>query len=101
MPDAHHPSARPSAAAIGSTTSNSAVSASRLPVSPGAAGTPAPHPVPDLDLVLEPAYARIAADGSDVFSGRLARGDRAEPGVRVRLLEHVDGVPGWRYAGRR
>jgi hypothetical protein len=100
VPDAHHPGARPGAATIPSTTANSAVSASPLPASPGPAGTPAPHPVPDQDLVLASAYARIAADGSDVFSGRFAREDRAEPGVRVRLLEHVDGVPGWRYAGR-
>jgi hypothetical protein len=104
VPDAHHPSARPSAASIPSTASNSAVSASPVPASSGPTGTPAPNPaqnpVPAQDLVLAPAYARIPADADDVLSGRLALGGRAEPGVRVRLLEHVDGVPGWRYAGR-
>jgi hypothetical protein len=104
VPDAHHPSASPSAATIPSTTSNSAVSASPVQASSGLTGTPTPHPaqdqIPAQDLVLAPAYARIAADGDDVLSGRLAAEGRAEPGVRVRLLEHVAGVPGWRYAGR-
>jgi len=104
VPDAHHPRARPSAATIPSTTSNSAVSASPVQTGSGLTGTPTPNPaqdlIPDQDLVLASAYARIAADGDDVLSGRLAPEGRAEPGVRVRLLEHVDGVPGWRYAGR-
>jgi hypothetical protein len=104
VPDAHHPSTRPSAATMPSTTSNSAVSASPVQTGSGLTGTPTPNPaqnlVPAQDLVLAPAYARIPADADDVLSGRLASGGRAEPGVRVRLLEHVDGVPGWRYAGR-
>ena len=103
VPDAHHPSARPSAATIPSTASNSAVSASAVPASPGPTGTPAPNPaqnlVPAQDLVLAPAYIQIPADGDDVLSGRLAPGGRAEPGVRVRLLEHAEGQPGWRSAG--
>jgi hypothetical protein len=109
VPDAHHPSPRSSAAMMPSTTSNSAVSAS--PVQTGAvqtgsgpAGTPTPKPVqgpvPVPDLVLAPIYARIPADGDDVLSGRLTVGGRPKPGVKVRLLEHVAGVPGWRYAGR-
>jgi hypothetical protein len=104
VPDAHHPSARPSAVTIPSTASNSAVSASPLPASSGPTGTRTPNPTQDLvptqNLVLAPAYARIPADGDDVLSGRLAAGGRAEPGVRVRLLEHVDGLAGWRPAGR-
>lgn len=104
VPDAHHPSASPSAAMIPSTASNSAVSASPVQTGSGPAGTPTPNPAQDLipaqDLVLASADTRIAADGSDVLSGRLTAGGRAEPGVRVRLLEHVDGIPGWRYAGR-
>jgi hypothetical protein len=103
VPDAHHPGARPGAATIPSTTSNSAVSASPVPASPGLTGTPTPNPAqnvaPAQALVLVPAYARIPAGGNDVLSGRLAPGGRAEPGVRVRLLEHVHGVPGWRLAG--
>jgi hypothetical protein len=42
---------------------------------------------------------RIPAGGGDVLSGRLTSGGRAEPGVRVRLLERGDGRPGWRAAG--
>jgi hypothetical protein len=104
VPDAHRPSTRPSAATMPSTASNSAVSAAPVQTGSGVTGTPTPSPVQDVipaqDLVLASAYTRIAADGDDVLSGRLAAGGRAEPGVRVRLLEHVDGVPGWRYAGR-
>ena len=104
VPDAHHPSARPSAATIPSTTSNSAVSAAPVQTGSGLTGTPTPNPaqdpIPAQDLVLASAYTRIAADGDDILSGRLALAGRAEPGVRVRLLEHVDGVPGWQYAGR-
>jgi hypothetical protein len=114
VPDAHHPSPRPNAATIPSTVSpstaspstasKSAVSASPVRTGSGLTRTPTPNPTQDVipaqDLVLASAYTRIAADGDDVLSGRLAAGGRAEPGVRVRLLEHVDGVPGWRYAGR-
>jgi hypothetical protein len=109
VPDAHHPSARPSAAKIPSTTSNSAVSAppvqtGSVQTGSGPTGTPTPSPTQDLiptqDLVLASAYTRVVAGGDDVLSGRLTAGGRAEPGVRVRLLEHVAGVPGWRYEGR-
>jgi len=112
VPDAHHPSTRPSAAMIPSTTSNSAVSASQAQTgsgptrtpSSGLTGTPTPNPVqnpvPVRDLVLASAYTRIPADGDDVLSGRLTAGGRPAPGVKVRLVEHVAGVPGWRYAGR-
>jgi len=104
VPDAHHPSTRPSAATIPSTTSNSAVSASPVQTGSDPTRTPTPNPTHDLtptqDLVLASAYTRVVADGDDVLSGRLASGGRAEPGVGVRLLEHVAGVPGWRYEGR-
>ena len=107
VPDARHPSASPSAgpgaAVIPSTAANSAVSASAIPACPCSTGTPQPNPiqnpVPARDLVLAPAHAQIAAGGDDVLSGRLAPGGRAEPGVRVRLLERGDGRSGWWDAG--
>jgi hypothetical protein len=104
VPDAHHPAEQPGAITVPSTASNSAVTASTIPASSHPAGTPTPNPtqnpVPRQDLVLASAHARIAAGGDDILAGRLALGGRAEPGVRVRLLEHVDGVAGWRPAGR-
>jgi hypothetical protein len=104
VPDAHHPAEQPGAITVPSTASNSAVTASTIPASSHPAGTPAPNPtqnpVPRQDLVLASAYARITAGGDDILSGRLALGGRAEPGARVRLLEQVDGVAGWRPAGR-
>jgi hypothetical protein len=104
VPDAHHSSARPSATMIPSTASNSAVSASAVPVSPGPTYPPKPNPVqnpvPVQNLALGPAYAQIPAGGDDILSGRLAPGGRAEAGVTVRLLERDGGRPGWRAVGR-
>ncbi len=107
VPDAHHPppsaGAPPGTTSLPTTTSNSArpatpkvrVSATvACPCRTGTQGTSAPQ-----TLVLTAAYARIPADGDDVLSGRLARGGRAEPGVRVRLLERVAGRPAWTVAG--
>lgn len=109
VPDAHHPSAPPSAATIPSTTSKTAVPAAPIPASSGPASsgparTPTPKPVQEpvtvRDLVLAPTFTRIPADGDDVLSGRVTAGGRPAPGVKVRLLEHVAGGPGWRYAGQ-
>jgi hypothetical protein len=121
VPDAHHPApsagAPPVAASLPSTTANSAAAATPTAATPKAAspttaprttappttarprktatpGTNAPQ-----TLVLTAAQARIPADGDDVFSGQLARGGQAEPGIRVRLLEHVAGHHGWQVAG--
>jgi hypothetical protein len=116
VPDAHHPApsagAPPVAASLPSTTANSAAAASPTTRSPTTAPrTTAPQPTAcpcqtgtqgtttARTLVLTAAQARILADGDDLFSGRLARGGRAEPGVRVRLLEHVAGHHGWQVAG--
>jgi hypothetical protein len=116
VPDAHRPppsaGAPPVASSLPSTTANSAAAASPTTAPPTTAPeTTAPQPTAcpcktgtqgtntPQTLVLTAAQARILAGGVDVFSGRLARGGRAEPGVRVRLLEHVAGHHGWQVAG--
>jgi hypothetical protein len=125
VPDAHHPAPSASAplvaASLPSTTANSAAAASPTTAPPATAPrTTAPRTTAPRTtappttacpcrtgkqgtntpqtLVLTAAQARIPADGDDVFSGRLARGGRAEPGVRIRLLEHVPGHHGWQVA---
>jgi len=101
VPDAHRPSpssgARPGASVIPPTASASVSPSVSRSVSPSAAttqGTNAPR-----ILVLAAARARIPAGGDDVLSVRLTRGGRGEARVRVRLLERVAGLPGWRAAG--
>ncbi len=116
VPDAHHPAPSAGApivaASLPSTTANSAAAASPTTPSPATAPRTTAPPATACPcrtgkqganapqtLVLTAAQARIPADGDDVFSGRLSRGGRAEPGVRVRLLEHVAGHHGWHVAG--
>ncbi len=108
VPDAHHSSLSASATSIPSTTAKSASAAAptaqapaTAPAPPRAAcrcqsGKPGQHTAPA--LVLTAAHARVLAGGGEVLYGRLARGARGEPGVRVRLLERAAGR-GWAVAG--
>jgi hypothetical protein len=101
VPDAHHPrpssSTPPATTSIPSTTSHTAAAASPTAARRGQTGTRGANTAPA--LVLTAAQAQIPADEDDVLSGRLVRGGRAEPGVRVLLLERVGGLPGWQAAG--
>jgi hypothetical protein len=97
VPDTRHPA--PSSGAPGAAASIPATASA-----PPTAACPCPASRRVVSaaqtLVLAAAWTRIPADGDDVLSGRLAPGGRPAAGVRVRLLEHDAGRPGWRVAGR-
>ena len=59
-----------------------------------------PHPAAKGSvLTFTVARTHLAANGFDSFSGKLTHDGSPEPGVRLLLLEHVAGEPGWRRAG--
>jgi len=114
VPDAHRPA--PSSSPRGAGPGPSAGPASALPSSAGAAPTPSALTTPAASascpcqpseptggdtqsVLLTAGQAQIPANGDDVFSGQLDQGGEPDPGVRVRLFEHVDGGTGWILAG--
>jgi hypothetical protein len=96
VPDTHRPGS-PARMPGFTATIPATAPAPATTVRPRPAGRPGAGTVPDLVLVA--AQTRIPAGGQAVLSGWLAPAGRPEAGIRVRLLEHAAGRPGWRVAG--
>jgi hypothetical protein len=97
VPDTHGP---PSASPVPGLTASAPPPAPAPAATACGCRTGGPAGAAAMNLVLAADRTQIPANGDVVFSGLLAPGGRPEPGVVVRLLERVDGHPGWRAVGR-